>query len=232
MFNRFIKRHTPIPGEQTPFLPPGALLPQHPAQTTLLRPNPCPPYNTPAPTHHTHNTTHITHILMQIDGTPGNNINNRPGKPNQAGIAVVIRDQHGRILHWLGTRAPAQTNNEAEYQALILGLRLLISKYKHTHVTCLTDSQLVIDLSTGRCTARSPSIIALHNQANKLQAQIQNLTFVHIPRETNRLADALAWEALFGTNYLLRHLKTDNTTPNANQPNQTHITLNKEQTHA
>jgi len=117
-------------------------------------------------------------LVLQCDATPG----------ARQGQAVV----------------PAQTCNEAEYQALIAGLRLAQQQAGPCALICLTDSQIVVDHMAGRCRVRSAGLHPLHAQACALVPPFVAVRFVHIPRAVNRLADALAWEALGGTATLMR----------------------------
>jgi ribonuclease HI len=135
-------------------------------------------------------------LLVQVDGTPGDG-------QGQAGLGVVIRDEQGRVLLWRTGRAPAQTNNEAEYQAVLLGLRVVAAAYPGARVRCLTDSRLVVDQLRGQCGNHSASLQRLYTEAVRLCRQIGAVEFVHVPRAVNRLADALAWEAWVGPAPLL-----------------------------
>ena len=101
-------------------------------------------------------------------------------------------------------RAPAASNNEAEYQAVIAGLSILLQRFPGSSARCLTDSRIVVEQLVGRSQVRAPKLIALHARALVLTQQFTQLEFVLIPRELNQLADALAWEALDGRGWLLR----------------------------
>jgi len=131
-------------------------------------------------------------VVLQVDGTPGE-------RPNgTAGVGVVVRSMDGRVVRWYTAQAPAHTCNEAEYQALIVGLQFVLSHFPNTQVVCLTDSRLVVDQMTGRVAVRSGPLLPLQREATKLSRQCRSIAFIAIPREINRLADALAWEALSG----------------------------------
>lgn len=140
--------------------------------------------------------TRTGHVLLQVDGTPGDG-------QGQAGLGVVVRDEQGRVLLWRSGRAPARTNNEAEYQAVLLGLRVVAAAYPGVPVRCLTDSRLVVDQISGRCGNHSTGLQPLYSEAVRLCRQMKGVEFVHVPRTVNRLADALAWEAWVGTSQLL-----------------------------
>lgn len=131
-------------------------------------------------------------LLVQVDGTPG-----FPAR-GIAGIGVVVRGPRGNLLCTRCLRAPAHTNNEAEYQAIIAGLNLVLDHYPGMAVRCMSDSRVVIDQLCGRAAVRAESMRVLFQQARALCAQLRQLELVAIPRELNRLADVLAWEALGG----------------------------------
>ncbi len=130
--------------------------------------------------------------MLQVDGTPG-----QIGR-GMAGVAAVLRGPRGEILAWRHGCLPAATSNAAEYQAVIFGLQLVLERYGRARVRCLSDSQIAVEQLSGRAAVRSEGLAPLHAQAAALAAQLVHVTFVHIPREVNRLADALAWEALEG----------------------------------
>lgn len=109
-----------------------------------------------------------------------------------------MRGPSGAIWSWRCAQAPAATCNEAEYQAVICGLELVLERYPQARVRCLSDSRVVVEQLSGRCQVRAGSLQLLHQRASALAARTVWAEFVHIPRELNRLADALAWEALAG----------------------------------
>lgn len=138
-------------------------------------------------------------LVLQVDGTPG-----FPPR-GVAGLGIVVRTLDGRILALRCIRAPAATNNEAEYQALIAGLTFVRQRYPTVHLRCLTDSQIVVEQLAGRSAVRAAPLQPLYTQALHLLQEFAAVEIVHIPRTLNRLADALAWEALGGRRRLFRH---------------------------
>ncbi|WP_245669004.1 ribonuclease HI family protein [Chloroflexus islandicus] len=137
---------------------------------------------------------------MQIDGTPG-----FPAR-GMAGLGVLVRSERGAVIRFYAGRAPARTSNEAEYQALIAALRLIRRDFPNRRVRCLTDSQLLVEQLRGAAAVRAEPIRPLYQTARELIDQFPPAAFelVRIPRDLNRLADALAWEALGGRQALLR----------------------------
>lgn len=122
-----------------------------------------------------------------------------PGTPAISGLAAIVRDAQGRICYWWQRRAGALTCNEAEYAAAIFALEQLLrlppGKRPHT-VTVCSDSRVVVDQMTGRAEARAPALQKARERLRSLVKGFRGVSFQHIPREQNRLADALAFEAL------------------------------------
>ncbi len=140
----------------------------------------------------------MSRLLLQVDGTPG-----FPPR-GVAGLGIVVRGAQGQVLHTRALRAPAVTCNEAEYQALIAGLTFLHQRYPAHPVRCHSDSRVVVDQLTGRCAVRAGPLQPLYAAALALVGLFPNIELLAIPRELNRLADALAWEALGGRTTLVR----------------------------
>lgn len=112
-----------------------------------------------------------------------------------SGVAVVVRNAAGQILDAASCCLEGMTNNEAEYEALILGLELALAR-PDPGAAFLTDSQIVVGQMAGRFAVRDRKLAPLHEQASRLLARLPAATLAFIPRERNRLADALAGEAL------------------------------------
>lgn len=112
-----------------------------------------------------------------------------------SGVAVVVRNDAGQILDAASCSLEGMTNNEAEYEALILGLELAITRSDPRPVL-LTDSQVVVGQMAGRFAVRDRKLAPRHERASRLLAELPDATLAFIPRERNELADALASEAL------------------------------------
>ena len=115
----------------------------------------------------------------------------------QAGIAAVARTRQGQFLGWISRRLPKMTNNEAEYRAALLGLELARSLGAES-VELVTDSQVVAQQMQGLSRVNSPRLKALHQQTCAASRSFREVAFRHVGREENKLADALAAEALAG----------------------------------
>jgi ribonuclease HI len=124
----------------------------------------------------------------------------RPDR-SASGLAAIVRDQDGQICHWWQRQAGALTCNEAEYAAVIFALEHMLQKYgnKNTpEVAIYSDSQVLVDQMTGRAAAHAPGLRKAGQQLRALVGRFRKVSFHHISREQNRLADALAFEAVEG----------------------------------
>jgi ribonuclease HI len=108
---------------------------------------------------------------------------------------VVVRDGEGEIIGLLKRGLPPMTNNEAEYAALVLGLEAA-QRFRPRRLKIYMDSEVVVGQMQGTFAVRSPALKRWHTQACRLAHRFREVTYVHIPRDANRLADALAAEAL------------------------------------
>jgi ribonuclease HI len=117
------------------------------------------------------------------------------GNPGPSGLGLVIEDSQGLRL-WGGCRyIGLATNNQAEYLALIEGLRT-VARWKPDRLEVYLDSQLVVEQMNGRYKVKNPDLRPLHQQALALLGDFPEATVAHVPREENRGADALANRAI------------------------------------
>ena len=98
-----------------------------------------------------------------------------------------------RGLHrWLGVA----TNNEAEYHALIEGLKA-VSEWKPDRLEVYLDSKLVVEQVNGTYRVKKPELQPLYNEVKHLLGGFADTTEIkHVERENNKGADKLANMAL------------------------------------
>ena len=121
------------------------------------------------------------------------------GNPGPAGAGVVLEDAKGRALRERSCFLGSRTNNQAEYEALLLGLRELLKGAPgagRTHVTAFLDSELVVRQLEGAYRVRDPELLVLHEEVRALITRLGSFRARHVPREENRRADRLANEAI------------------------------------
>jgi ribonuclease HI len=117
------------------------------------------------------------------------------GNPGPAAYAVVMRDPNGNVILELGKRLGRDTNNVAEYYALLAALDYATNNgIKALRIR--SDSELLVRQMQGRYKVKSPDLKPLHERALKMTRQFQYFTIEHVRRELNRDADALANAAL------------------------------------
>lgn len=131
----------------------------------------------------------MTHLTIYVDGGIAGG--------DHTGIAAIARSPQGEFLGWESRQLPPMSNNEAEYQAALLGLRLA-QQLRAKTVELLSDSEILVNQMRGYSRVNSPHLQPLHQQLCHQAAHFQQIAFRHIPREENQLADALAADALRG----------------------------------
>ncbi len=117
------------------------------------------------------------------------------GNPGPAAIAVVLLDTRGGEIEAFGEYIGEATNNEAEYRALLRGLRLAIT-HQAEALEIRTDSELLARQLNGDYRVRAQNLKPLHGQAQRELKRLARVSIRHIPREQNRHADRLANQAL------------------------------------
>ena len=138
-------------------------------------------------------TTHVpagAHLILRTDGASR-------GNPGPAAAGVVIERENSEILTRLGRYLGEMPNNQAEYRALILGLEL-VARFKPAAVAVYMDSELVVRQMTGVYKVRDAVLQELYRDAIALAQSLPQVTFTHVRRAQNSLADRLANQALNG----------------------------------
>lgn len=116
------------------------------------------------------------------------------GNPGPAGIgAVIICD--GDVTETVSEFIGEATSNEAEYRALIAGLKKA-SELAVASIHVKADSLLMVKQLLGHYKIKSPNIRPLHTEAAALLRRFGRVGIEHIPREANSEADRLVNEAL------------------------------------
>jgi ribonuclease HI len=117
------------------------------------------------------------------------------GNPGEAGFGIHVTtpegDELARLYGYLG---PA-SNNVAEYQALLHGLRYALARgARRVHV--FSDSELVVRQMSGAYRVKHPAMVPLHREARALKERFEEFRLAHVRREQNKEADRLANRAL------------------------------------
>lgn len=118
------------------------------------------------------------------------------GNPGQAAVGIVLFDPlKNEVVREYGEAIGVVTNNIAEYQALITGLKIA-KEYRPNHLICHMDSELVVKQLSGEYRVKMPTFQPLIQEINDLKGAFPSVSFLYIPREQNRRADLLVNRAL------------------------------------
>ncbi|HEY4519991.1 MAG TPA: ribonuclease HI family protein [Candidatus Paceibacterota bacterium] len=129
-------------------------------------------------------------VIIYTDGGARNN-------PGPAGAGAVLYEGEkkiGEIKKFLGN----QTNNWAEYEALILALTEAKRRgFGKKSIEIRMDSELIVKQMTNEYQVKVETLWGQYMKAhNLLVAHFPHCRFTHIPREKNTEADALVNKAI------------------------------------
>lgn len=127
-------------------------------------------------------------LLLRTDGASR-------GNPGPAAAGIVIESADGTLLARGKKYLGRLTNNQAEYQALILGLKAVAAR-SPASVAVYMDSELIVKQMNGQYRVKDAVLRPLFDEARSLVSALPAVTFTHVRRGFNALADALANEAL------------------------------------
>lgn len=118
------------------------------------------------------------------------------GNPGQAGYGAVVRDAAtGAVLAERGGYLGFATNNVAEYEGLVAGLRAAVEIDPDADVEVRMDSRLVVEQMAGRWQVKHEDMRRLAALARDVVPPAR-VTWTWVPRAQNGAADALANEAM------------------------------------
>lgn len=119
------------------------------------------------------------------------------GNPGHSSYGFSVTDDKGHILYEEGKYIGIATNNFAEYSAVLSAMNYVIENFKKdVEINFFMDSKLVAEQLSGRYKIKSPNLIQLIYKIKDLQKGIGKIRYTHVPREKNKIADALANQAL------------------------------------
>jgi ribonuclease HI len=128
------------------------------------------------------------HLIVYIDGASR-------GNPGRAGAGVWMTNGEGKKLLEMSRYLGHKTNNEAEYWALLLGLREA-KRLGGKSIRVFTDSELIERQVKGIYRVRDLNLKSLHQKVIQDSKAFSSFEIESIPREENREADRLANHAI------------------------------------
>jgi len=126
-------------------------------------------------------------LTLNIDGAAR-------GNPGPAGAGVVVwrgEKVFEEFCKYLGKT----TNNQAEYQALILALEQAL-ELGAREVIVRSDSELLVKQVLGQYRIKNPELRSLFQKAAALMRRFDRFRIQHVPREQNAEADRMANRAI------------------------------------
>jgi len=112
------------------------------------------------------------------------------GNPGPSASGFVIMNENGEVITEGGAYLGITTNNVAEYQAVYLGLERA-QELGVRVVDFRMDSQLVANQMNGIYKIKHPDLAIINNRIRELANQFEHVTFSHVRREYNKLADGV-----------------------------------------
>ncbi|KAL0394847.1 UNVERIFIED_CONTAM: hypothetical protein Slati_4450900 [Sesamum latifolium] len=120
--------------------------------------------------------------LLHVDGSS-------TAQGSDAGI--VITTPQGEDLEFAIKFDFKASNNEAEYEALVIGMRMA-HEAGARHLLAYSDSQLIVKQVEGTYEAKEESMIQYLQQITDLKTKFHHFQIIQIPREENAKADCLS----------------------------------------
>ncbi|WP_073489745.1 bifunctional RNase H/acid phosphatase [Streptoalloteichus hindustanus] len=118
------------------------------------------------------------------------------GNPGPAGYGAVVRDARtGEVLAERSGGLGVTTNNVAEYEGLLAGLRAAV-ELGADEVEVRMDSKLVVEQMSGRWKVRQAHLQPLVEEGGRLARGLSDVRYTWVPRARNAHADRLANEAM------------------------------------
>ena len=125
------------------------------------------------------------------------------GNPVPAAAAFVLEREDGTVLDARGDAIGVQTNNVAEYTALLNGLRRA-AELGVTEVEVVSDSELMVKQMRGEYKIKNAALRELSLEAARLARAVGAVTYTAVRREHNKLADQLVNDALDAAGWTAR----------------------------
>jgi len=122
------------------------------------------------------------------------------GNPGPAAYGFVLYSSSSQgaaiILEKCGNYLGSATNNQAEYEGLLAGLRYVNTNYPQLHLEIYMDSLLIVNQVKGLYRVKNPTLKPLYQQVAAQLNSLSSYTISHVTRDKNAAADAMVNEAL------------------------------------
>ena len=127
-------------------------------------------------------------ITINVDGASR-------GNPGPSGIGYCVHDNSGQIVERGGEFIGFATSRIAEYCAMRKGVERAIELGYQT-VRFISDSLMVVNQLNGVFTVKNQDIMPIYKDIQAKLEQLEAVSFVHVPRTKNAVADSEANAAI------------------------------------
>lgn len=117
------------------------------------------------------------------------------GNPGPAASGAVLYSEDDEVVATASKYLGKDTNNQAEYTAIIIGLEKAKSLGAET-IELFMDSELAVKQLKGEYKVKNPEIAKRFLEVKNLIVQFDHIKIKHVRRELNKAADALVNEVL------------------------------------
>ncbi len=117
------------------------------------------------------------------------------GNPGPSASGYVLLNMDDTVIKKSGVYLGITTNNQAEYQALKYGLEEA-QKLGAREVQVFMDSLLVVNQMKGIFKVKNRDLWPIYEAIKDQATFFKKVTYTHVPRELNKLADAEVNETL------------------------------------
>lgn len=128
-------------------------------------------------------STDLSHVIVYSDGGSRGN----PG-PSASGFVIMSAEEH--VVHEGGMYLGITTNNQAEYHGVRLGLEKALEMGARI-VDFRLDSLLVVNQMNGMYKIKNRELWPINERIRELVTKFEKVTFAHVRRESNQLADGM-----------------------------------------
>jgi ribonuclease HI len=121
------------------------------------------------------------------------------GNPGHASYGFTISDAEGNLIHEGGQYIGIETNNVAEYSAVLAAFSLVkeqYGQYSPLEINLFADSKLVAEQLGGKWQIKNENLKNLFYQIKILEKELGKVSYTHVYREKNTAADRQANLAL------------------------------------
>lgn len=117
------------------------------------------------------------------------------GNPGPSASGFVVFDLSNTLVHADNKYLGITTNNQAEYHACLSGMRWCL-KNGVQELDVYLDSLLVVNQMKGIFKVKNRDLWSLYETVQETAKKFRKISFTHVPRELNKLADTEVNKAL------------------------------------